>query len=90
MLSLLKLITNKNDFFIGTFLFLSYSFGIGRINTLIQTPSSPGKRYPIPDQNGKSVCPFSEQNSANTTPLGAARTLWLIERGYTTGKDIDN
>ena len=32
--------TNKNDFLIYTFLFLSYSFGIDRINTFIHSCSS--------------------------------------------------
>ena len=32
------------------------------------------KPYPIPDQNGQSVYPFSDQNRSKTLPDGAAHT----------------
>ena len=36
----------------------------------IQSCSSLKKPFPIPDQNGQSVFPFSDQNSAKTLPDG--------------------
>ena len=51
----------------------SYSFDIEttRVNTLSQFPRKP---YPIPDQNGQSVFPFSVQIVPNTLSFGPAHT----------------
>ena len=70
MLSLLKLITNENDFFIRTFLFLFYSFGIGRINTLIQTPSSLENDTRFQTKMGKVCVHFQNKTAQTPHPLG--------------------
>ena len=41
-----------------------------------------GKPYPIPDQNGQSVYPFSDQNSAKNLLNGAAHTYMAYVRQY--------
>ena len=90
MLSLLrsgcKQTNSSNPFWIGIFLFLSYSFGLKTINTFIHSvvASIP---YPIPDQNGQSWSdPFSDQNSAKTLPDGAAHTYITYIREYPPGR----
>ena len=77
MLSLLRLErkqTNSSNR-IRIFLSLSYSFGIETDklydHTLLFLPRKP---YPIPDQNGQSVYPFSDQNCAKTLPDGGGGT----------------
>ena len=40
------------------------------------------KPNPIPDQNGKSVYPFSDQNGAKTLPDGTAHTYMAYTREY--------
>ena len=46
------------------------------------TPVVPSIPYPIPDQNGKSLYPSSDQNSAKPTPFGAAHTYMAYRREY--------
>ena len=46
------------------------------------TPWFPRKPSPIPDQNGKSVYPFSDQNGSKTLPNGAAHTYIAYIRKY--------
>ena len=80
MLSLLRLErkqkNSSNPFRIRIFLFLSYSFGIETIDTFIHSVVP----NPIPDQNGQSVYPFSDQNGAKTLPGGAAYTYMAYIR----------
>ena len=85
MLSLLKLITNKNDFFIRTFLFLSYSFGIGRINTLIQTPSSLENDTRFQTKMGKVCVHFRTKQCKHHTSWGGTY-LMAYREGVHTGK----
>ena len=73
---------SSNPFRIRIFLFRSYSFGIETISTFIYSRSSLEKSYPILDQNGKSVYPFSDQNIAKTPPFGAAYTYIAYIRKY--------
>ena len=40
----------------------------------IQSCSSLKKPFPIPEQNGQSVFPFSDQNGAKTLPDGGGST----------------
>ena len=47
------------------------------INTLLR--SSLEKPYLIPDQNGQSVYPFSDQNGAKTLPDGVEHTYTYID-----------
>ena len=85
MSSLLRLERKQNSsnlFRIRIFLFRSYSFGIETISTFIYSRSSLEKSYPILDQNGKSVYPFSDQNIAKTPPFGAAHTYIAYIRKY--------
>ena len=46
------------------------------------TPVVPRKPYPMPDQNGRSLYPFSDQNSAKTLFFGAAHTNIAYVREY--------
>ena len=50
--------------------------------------SSPRKPYPIPDQIGQSVYPFSDQNGGKTLPVpdGAAHTYIAYIKEYLPGK----
>ena len=73
---------SSNPFRIRIFLFRSYSFGIETISTFIYFRSSLEKSYPILDQNGKSVYPLSDQNSAKTPPFGATHTYIAYIRKY--------
>ena len=41
-------------------------------------PWFPGKPYPIPDQNGQSVYPFSDKKAQEPYPLGRDTPIWLI------------
>ena len=50
----------SNPLLIQIFLFLSYSFGIETIDTLIHCVVPSKTNNPIPDQNGQSVYPFSD------------------------------
>ena len=49
--------------------------------TLIRlyTPVALSKTYMTPDQNGQSVYPFSDPNSAKTLPGGAAHTYMALK-----------
>ena len=68
------------------FLVLSYSFGIDRINIQFHTlPWFPRKPNPIPDQNGQSLHPFSDQKGPKTLPFGAAHTYMAYIREYPPG-----
>ena len=86
MFSLLRLErkqTNSSDpLRIRIFFFLSYSFGIETINTFMHSHSSPEHHHPLPNQNGQSVYPFSDQNGAKTLPGGAAHTYIAYIREY--------
>ena len=89
MFSLLRLErkqTNSSDpLRIRIFFFLSYSFGIETINTFMHSHSSPEHYHPLPNQNGQSVYPFSDQNGAKTLPGGAAHTYIAYIREYPPG-----
>ena len=56
------------------YLFLSTSFGIETMNTFVHSYEFPREPYQIPDPNGQSLYPFSDQNGAGTLPFGAAHT----------------
>ena len=72
---------SSNPFRIRIFLFLSYSFEMETINTFIHSRSSFENRTPIPDQNGPSVYPFSDQNGAKTPPGGGGTYLYTLYKG---------
>ena len=55
----------------------------------LYTPRFPRKPYSIPDQNGQSVYPFSEQNGAETPPDGAAHTYMTNMREFPPGFDVN-
>ena len=63
-------------------LFLTYSFGTEKINTFIHSRSSLENSYPIPDQNGQGLCPFSGRNGAETLHFVAAHTYMTYRRKY--------
>ena len=88
MLSLLRFERKQNNysnpFRIRIFLFLSYSFGIKTISTFIQ-PVFPRKPYPIPDQNGKSVYLFSDQNGAQNPTRWGGTYLYSLYKGVPPG-----
>ena len=92
MLSLLRLERKQknysNPFRIRIFLFLSHSFGIETINTFIHSVVPP-KPFPIPDQNGQSLYPFSDKNGAKTLPDGASHTYIAYIREYFPGFEFD-
>ena len=67
------------------YIFLSYSFVIETTNTFIHYRSFLCKPYPIPDQNGQNLNPFSDQNGAKTIPFGAAHTYMAYMREYPPG-----
>ena len=51
------------------------------MNTFIDSRSSLENSYPIPDQNGRSLYPFSVRNGTETLPFGAAHTyMHMIDR----------
>ena len=52
--------------------------------------SSPRKPYPIPDQIGQSVYPFSDQNGGKTLPVpdGAAHTYIAYIKEYPPGENF--
>ena len=72
--------TNENDLLIRTFLFLSYPFGIKRINTFILSRSSLENHIRFHTKMG-SLYPFSDQNSAKTLPFRTAHTLYGLYKG---------
>ena len=58
-----------------------YVIHLEPIDKYVHTPPwLPRKLYPIPDQNGQSLKPFSDQNGAKTFsyPLGRHIPKWLI------------
>ena len=70
-----KKINSSNPFHIRTFLFLSYSF--------TPPPKFPLKPYPIPDQNGQNLYPFSDQKGAKATPNNInTNKLYLYDKKY--------
>ena len=71
-----KSISNSNTFL--SFL-LIWNWNDKYAHTLQQFFEKP---YPIPDQNGQSVYPFSNQNGAKTLPDGAAQTYIAYTREY--------
>ena len=71
MSSLLRLKRQQKYFF------LSYSFIIETTNTFLHYRSFLGKPYPIQDQTGQNLYPFSGQNGAKTIPFGAANTRYM-------------
>ena len=70
--------TNKNDFLICTFLVLSYSFGIERINAFIYTPVVPSKNHTrLQTKMGKVSC-FQTKTAQKPYLLGRHISIWLI------------
>ena len=65
--------------------FLSFSFGIETINTFIDSRISLANHNPIPDQNGKNLYLFSNQNGAKTLPDWAVHTYIAYIREYPSG-----
>ena len=47
------------------------------VHTLLQFPRKP---YPIPDQTGQNLCPFSDRNGTKNMPFGAAQTYMAFLR----------
>ena len=62
-----------------SFLILSWNWNDKQIHLFPQFLQKP---YPIPDQNGQSVYPFSGQNGAKTLPNGVAHTYIVYVRVY--------
>ena len=62
--------TNKNDFFIRTFFFLSYPFGIKRINTFIHSRSSLENHIRFHTKMGKVSTHFQTKTAQKPYPLG--------------------
>ena len=75
---------SPNAFLIRIFLFRSYSFGIETITTFTRSRTSL-EPYPIPDQNGQRVYPFSDQKGPKTLPSRAAHTCMAYMREYPRG-----
>jgi len=65
-----------------TYFYFSYWFGIETIDTFIHSRSSLENHTPIPDQNGQSVYPFSDQKDPKFIPFGAAHTYMAYIREY--------
>ena len=92
--SLLRLEQQQKSFlkfhFEFAYLFFSffYSFGIVTINTFIHSLDSLRKPYPIPDQTGQSVYPFSDRNGTKTIPFWAAHTYMAYIREYPRRKQL--
>ena len=88
MLSLLRGQTNK---FMNSILYLRISLSFLLIwywnDKYIHTrPVIPQKPYPIPDQNGQSVYPFSDKNGTKTLSDGVAHTYIAYTREYPRGE----
>ena len=65
----------------------SYSLGIETINTLTLYPfidslppskTIPREPYPIPDQNGQSVYPFSDLKGPKRYPMWRPKPIWFM------------
>ena len=76
----------------------SYSLGIETINTLTLYPfidsvppskTIPREPYPIPDQNGQSVYPFSDLKAQKPYPMWRPKPIWFM-LGKTVGYTITN
>ena len=76
----------------------SYSLGIEMINTLTLYPfidslpplkTIPREPYPIPDQNGQSVYPFSDLKAQKPYPMWRPKPIWFM-LGKTVGYTITN
>ena len=84
MMSLLRLERKQKNYSnpsrIRIFLFLSYSFGIETVNTFIHYVV-PLKPYPIPDQNGQSLDPFSGQKGRKNPTQWGGTHLYGVYKG---------
>ena len=91
MLSLLRLEHKQKNYSNPFWICLFFSFSLiwnwndKRIHTLLQFPQKP---YLIPDQNGQSVHPFSDQRGAKTPPDGAAHTYMAYIRKSPPGRGV--
>ena len=71
--------TNKSDFLIRPFLFLSYSFGIERINTFIHSRSSLENHTRFRTKMGQASTLFQTKTAQKPYPLGRRIPIWLIQ-----------
>ena len=71
--------TNKSDFLIRPILFLSYSFGIKRINTFIHSRSSLENHTRFRTKMGKASTLFQTKTAQKPYPLGRHTPIWLIQ-----------
>ena len=59
-----------------------YPRGIETMNTFMHSYKFPREPYRIPDPNGQSLYPFSDQDGARTLPFGAAHAYKAYIREY--------
>ena len=70
--------TNKKNFLIYTFLFLSYSFGIERTNTFIHSRSSHENYTRFQTKMGKVYTSFQTKTAQKLYLLGRHIPVWLM------------
>ena len=75
--------TNKHDFFIRTFFFFSYPFGIKRINTFIHSRSSLENHIRFQTKMGKVYTHFQTKTVQKPYPLGRDIPYMAYTREYT-------
>ena len=74
-----KLFKSISNSYISLSFLLIWNWSDKNVHTLLQFPRKP---HSIPDQNGQSEYPFSDQNGAKTLPDGLAHTYIAYLREY--------